>query len=85
MQENKTLTVVPLPSNRTVIEYAEDLLARAKAGEVVGITTAEEYQDGEYAIRGSSCSSRTQTAGMLLDAAITRLHFGRDRLQDGDD
>lgn len=60
-------------ANESVIDYAKGLLARCEAGEVVAITAIEESPGGTYALAGSSVSSRTQTAGMLLDAAIHRL------------
>ena len=59
--------------NESAVEYARALLARCESGEVVAVTTVEELKGGTYVILGSTCSSRTQTAGMLLDAAIQRL------------
>jgi hypothetical protein len=68
------MRIVPLhPIKDDVIAYARDLLARCEAGEVIAVTAVEEYPGGTYAVGGSSSNSRTQTAGMLLDAAITRL------------
>lgn len=55
------------------IQYVQELLRRCEAGEVVAVTAIEECRDGTYRVGGSSVSSRTQTAGMLLDAAVTRL------------
>jgi hypothetical protein len=59
--------------SKTTIEALENALARAKSGEVIAVTIIEEYKGGTYSSSGSSTSSRTQTAGMLLDAAMTRL------------
>ena len=67
------LKIVDLTINKSLVEYAEGLLDRAKKGDVIAITAVEEYPDGTYNTCGSSVSSRTQTAGMLLDAAINRL------------
>lgn len=59
--------------SRSTIESLEGALERAKTGETIGVTIVEEKKGGFYSISGSSTSSSTQTAGMLLDAAITRL------------
>lgn len=67
------ITLVPLLTNRTAVEFARALLARCEAGETIAVTVIEEQPGGTYSIQGSSVSSRTATAGMLLDAAITRL------------
>ena len=67
------MNVVPLTRNTTAIEYARGLLARCEAGETVAVTAIEEQPGGTYRLQGSSVSSRTATAGMLLDAAMTRL------------
>ena len=67
------MQVVPPKVNKTAVAYAESLLKKAQSGEVIAITAVEEYSDGTYTTAGSSCSSRTAIAGMLLDAAITRL------------
>jgi len=37
------------------------------------VTAVEERMGGTYIVLGSTTPSRTQTAGMLLDAAIQRL------------
>lgn len=69
------MTIVPLPSKQRdgLIEYVRDLLQRCESGEVVAVTTLEETREGTYTVAGSGTFSRLQTAGALLDAAITRL------------
>jgi hypothetical protein len=69
------MNVVPMPNQhrQSCIEYARDLLARCESGAVVGLTVLEETPDGTYTTGGSATLSRLQTAGALLDAAITRL------------
>lgn len=67
------MKVVPPKVNKTAVAYAEKLLKKTQSGEIVGVTAVEEYSDGTFNSGGSSCSSRTAMAGMLLDAAITRL------------
>ncbi len=69
----RIVNIVKLTRNETAIEYVKGLLARVEAGETVAVTALEEHPGGTYRIQGSSVSSRTATAGMLLDAAITRL------------
>lgn len=59
--------------SQDAIEYAQGLLARCEAGEVIAVTALEEHPGGTYATLGSKTPSRTATAGMLLDAAIARL------------
>ena len=68
-----SLNVVPLTRSTTAIEYAKGLLARCEAVETVAVTAVEEQPGGTYKLQGSAVSSRTATAGMLLDAAMTRL------------
>ena len=65
--------IVPITRSATAIEYARALLVRCEAGEVIAVTAIEERQGGTYCLQGSAVSSRTATAGMLLDAAINRL------------
>ena len=62
--------------NESAVDYVRALLARCESGEVVAVTTVEELKGGTYVVLGSTSSSRTQTAGMLLDAAIQRLAAG---------
>lgn len=67
------MQVVPPKVNKTAVEYAENLLRKTQSGEIIAITSVEEYSDGTYNTGGSSCTNRTMVAGMLLDAAMTRL------------
>lgn len=67
------MELVKMQRNTSAIDYARQLLARCEAGEVVAVTAIEELRGGNYQVQGSTTSSRTATAGMLLDAAITRL------------
>ena len=67
------MKVIKLDRSQSAVEYAQALLTRCQAGEVVAVTAVEELPGGAYRLEGSSVASRTQTAGMLLDAAITRL------------
>lgn len=67
------MNIVPITKSNTAISEARALLVRCESGEVVAFTAIEEYPDGLYSVRGSVTKSRTSTAGMLLDAAITRL------------
>jgi hypothetical protein len=55
------------------VECAKELLQRCEAGETIAFTVVEELSGGRYRLGGSAVASRTQTAGMLLDAAISRL------------
>lgn len=71
-EETVKLFTLPKPYNGTV-EYVRDLLVRCESGSVIGITTVEEHPEGTYSLRGASTLSRLQTAGALLDAAVTRL------------
>lgn len=70
---NTALKVLPLQRDQGAIDYARGLLRRCEAGDVVAVTAVEELRGGTYSIQGSATPSRTQTAGMLLDAAIARL------------
>ncbi|QTD44570.1 hypothetical protein [Ottowia testudinis] len=67
------MKLVALSKSSDALRYARELLARCETGEVVAVTAIEERPGGTYQLAGSKTSSRTQTAGMLLDAAITRL------------
>lgn len=67
------MKLVKIVTNQSAIEYARALLVRCESGLVVAITAIEELPGGTYSLQGSSVSSRTATAGMLLDAAINRL------------
>lgn len=62
----------------TVIEFAEALLERARAGEIACVTALEERTlDGGYQIIGSGTNNRHRTAGMLMDAALNILGYRR--------
>lgn len=75
---NGNLHLIPNKQvNSDVVEYVTDLLARCKKGEVLAVTVIEELPEGRYQICGSTCESRTRMAGMLLDAAVTRLNEAR--------
>lgn len=67
------MKLVQMPVRGDAADYARGLLQRCESGEVIAVTAVEELRGGRYSIEGSSTNSRTQTAGMLLDAAITRL------------
>lgn len=67
------ITVIKNTHNQSAIDYAKNLLEKCESGEVVEVTALEELSNGNYIVHGSSLRSRTHTAGMLLDAAITRL------------
>lgn len=67
------LEVVKNAQSRAAIDYAKGLLARCEAGEVIAITAIEEEPNGTYSVKGSITTNRLTTAGMLLDAAVTRL------------
>lgn len=68
----KVSTLIPA-QQKALIEYVTDLLARCESGDVIAVTAIEQLPGGNYAIRGNRTASRHETAGMLLDAAITRL------------
>lgn len=70
------LKVLPNRQSESAIAYARALLERCERGEVIAVTAVEEDGQGGYSLMGSKTKSRTQTAGMLLDAAITRLNQG---------
>lgn len=67
------MKVVEIQKNVVLIEFAEALLARCKAGEIVSVMVVEELPGGLYTTSSSGSQSRFATAGMLLDAAIIRL------------
>lgn len=73
--KERPLNIVPIPNKQreSCIEYARSLLARCEDGSVVAVTVLEELPDGTYTITGGETMSRLQTAGALLDAAISRL------------
>jgi hypothetical protein len=58
--------------NQECVAKLEQLLAMAKAGEIVSVHGIAE-SGGTYFIYSTRTASRTQTAGALLDAAIERL------------
>lgn len=65
--------LVPRNYSLSAVEYVRDLLIRCESGEVTSVTVVEHLPGGTYHVGGSAASSRTQIAGMLLDAAIVRL------------
>lgn len=67
------IRVIKNTHSEAAIEYAKELLSRCESGEIVAITAIEETPRGTYLIRSSSTPDRFSTAGMLLEAAITRL------------
>lgn len=69
------LQVVPLPSKQreSALSEAEALLEGVQEGRIVGFTAVLEHPDGTYSVGGPATLSRLQSAGALLDAAITRL------------
>ncbi len=67
------MNLIQMKQPKDAVRYARELLARCEAGEVIAVTALEEHPGGTYEILGSTSSSRTQTAGMLLDAAMRRL------------
>jgi hypothetical protein len=67
------LQIVKNAQSQAAIEYARALLLRCEAGEVIAVTAVEETPDGSYSVKGSTTPNRLTTAGMLLDAAVTRL------------
>ena len=74
MRDAKVHVIESAPQ-RSAIEYAKELLARCEAGEVVAVTALEEQPCGLYQVRTSESPNRLQTAGALLEAAITRLGY----------
>lgn len=68
-----SLKLVANDYRQECIEYAEALLTRCKNGEVISITFVEQNVGGDYLIYGSPIADRHKTAGMLLEAAMTRL------------
>jgi hypothetical protein len=70
------MNIVPIKKSNTAISEAKALLSRCEAGDVVAFTVIEEQPNGTYSVTGSATASRTASAGMLLDAAITRLKDG---------
>lgn len=74
MREPKVSAIKPALQS-SAIEYARGLLARCEAGEVVAVTALEEMPGGHYQVHASESANRLQTAGALLDAAISRLGY----------
>ncbi|MCK5679945.1 hypothetical protein KAI46_03945 [bacterium] len=68
------LTSIDTSRTEQVVEHVEELLDRCKAGEVVAVTVIEEHLDNTYRVHGSASPSRFATAGMLLEASISRLN-----------
>lgn len=62
--------------NESAIKLLEEKIKEVRSGSVVAVTILSEYDNSEYNFSMSTSSSRTQTAGMLLDAAIKRLGYG---------
>lgn len=58
---------------QSAIEYARGLLKRCEAGEVITVTAIEEHPNRTYVVQGNGTPSRHETAGMLLEAAMTRI------------
>lgn len=73
MRELKNVSVLRTAAATGATEYARGLLARCEAGEVVAVTAIEEHPGGTYELGGTVTPSRFQTAGMMLEAAVTRL------------
>lgn len=68
----RRIAAVEEDASRSCVPILRRLLEEAEAGELIGIAGVAEYR-GSYRVIGSSGLSCTQTAGALLDAAITRL------------
>lgn len=69
----KTFTLVQAKQNQSAIEEAEILLEKCKSGEVKAFTYMAELGGCQYAIGASYVQDRHKSAGVLLEAAITRL------------
>lgn len=63
-------------TNESTIVYVRDLLARCESGEVVEVTCLERLSGGAYQTHGGEIANRLETAGALLEAAMTRLSSG---------
>lgn len=68
----KVSTLIPA-QQQAAIASARELLAHCESGICVAFTAIEEHPDRTYAIVGNKTASRHETAGMLLDAAVTRI------------
>lgn len=68
----RTLTAVDSEASASCIPVLRQLLEEAERGDLIGFSGVAEYR-GSYRVVGTATLSRTQTAGALLDAAITRL------------
>lgn len=69
------MKVVKTGINKSAIQLLEKTLESVKAGETIAVTIVSEFNNAEYSLQFSTSSTRTQTAGMLLDAAIKRLGY----------
>lgn len=69
------MRVVKSGINKSAIELLEKALESVKSGETIAVTIVSEFNNAEYSLQFSTSSTRTQTAGFLLDAAIKRLGY----------
>lgn len=68
-----TLVTSPEKTRLSALEALDALRKEIESGDVIAITGIAERGDGTYRSFGSSTMSRLQTAGALLECAITRL------------
>ena len=70
----KTLLTPVERCNQEVIAKLEDLLARARTGEIISIAGIADC-GGTYFVYETRTLSRLEMAGALLDAAVNRLGY----------
>jgi hypothetical protein len=77
MRKARPLKVVPHDhiQNKSVIKVLEEILARAKNGEIVGVGYVAELKSGYWCTNFSKCPDSRVFAAMLIELGIKRLGF----------
>lgn len=61
----RKLNVVPKTYNHQVIEFLEELLEQAKAGDIVEIVTSAKFDTGGYSVSYTGCKDLHELVGQL--------------------
>jgi hypothetical protein len=71
-----SLKTVAKQCNENVIQLLEEMLERAKKGEIISFSGVFWLDNGEYQTLGSGEESRLKTVGALMQIIIDRLGAG---------
>ena len=74
-----------LDEQRIAIKECKKVLAQLQSGEVTEVIGVAIKPNGNYRMFGGATASRTQMAGILLEAAIVRLQQQNDDDENEDD